>query len=399
MKKYIFIVIIAIILILGFLFFYQKTEAPNNESADINTENIEDTEDTETTETIVEEEPIVDKSSVTYNGWLHTNGSKLENEKNEVFQLRGVSSHGIEWFFDVINHKNLESLKNVWNTNVFRIAMYTDSNSQGYIFNPQENMDKVFNIIDTAIDLDMYVIVDWHILNDNNPQTHKEEAKVFFNEVSKKYADKPNVLYEICNEPNGNNVTWDRDIKPYAEEIIPIIRNNSENALVLVGTPDWSKKLDKAADNPLDFKNVVYTCHFYSGTHGKELRDTIDYCINKDIPVFVSECGLTDASGNGAVYFDKFNEWIEYLNTNSISWVYWSFCNKDESSAILLPSYVSVSDLESSNNTTDTGLNSTSDGSSENSNTTDYVEQNLDFNDYLSNSGTFIKGVFQSYVK
>ncbi len=399
MKKYIFIVIIAIILILGFLFFYQKTEAPNNESADINTENIEDTEDTETTETIVEEEPIVDKSSVTYNGWLHTNGSKLENEKNEVFQLRGVSSHGIEWFFDVINHKNLESLKNDWNTNVFRIAMYTDSNSQGYIFNPQENLDKVFNIIDTAIDIDMYVIVDWHILNDNNPQTHKEEAKVFFNEVSKKYADKPNVLYEICNEPNGNNVTWDRDIKPYAEEIIPIIRNNSENSLVLVGTPDWSKKLDKAADNPLDFKNVVYTCHFYSGTHGKELRDTIDYCINKDIPVFVSECGLTDASGNGAVYFDKFNEWIEYLNTNSISWVYWSFCNKDESSAILLPSYVSVSDLESSNNTTDTGLNSTSDGSSENSNTTDYVEQNLDFNDYLTNSGTFIKGVFQSYVK
>ena len=395
MKKYIFIVIIAIILILGFLFFYQKTEAPNNESADINTENIEDTEDTETTETIVEEEPIVDKSSVTYNGWLHTNGSKLENEKNEVFQLRGVSSHGIEWFFDVINHKNLESLKNDWNTNVFRIAMYTDSNSQGYIFNPQENLDKVFNIID----IDMYVIVDWHILNDNNPQTHKEEAKVFFNEVSKKYADKPNVLYEICNEPNGNNVTWDRDIKPYAEEIIPIIRNNSENSLVLVGTPDWSKKLDKAADNPLDFKNVVYTCHFYSGTHGKELRDTIDYCINKDIPVFVSECGLTDASGNGAVYFDKFNEWIEYLNTNSISWVYWSFCNKDESSAILLPSYVSVSDLESSNNTTDTGLNSTSDGSSENSNTTDYVEQNLDFNDYLTNSGTFIKGVFQSYVK
>ena len=35
----------------------------------------------------------------------------------------------------------------------------------------------------------MYVIIDWHILSDNNPQTYKKESIEFFNEISKKYKD------------------------------------------------------------------------------------------------------------------------------------------------------------------------------------------------------------------
>ena len=71
----------------------------------------------------------------------------------------------------------------------------------------------------------MYVIVDWHILSDNNPQINKEESKRFFNEISSKLSGYNNVIYEICNEPNGGT-TW-ADIKSYALEIIPIIRQVS----------------------------------------------------------------------------------------------------------------------------------------------------------------------------
>ena len=95
----------------------------------------------------------------------------------------------------------------------------------GYISDKENIKNKVIEIADNVIDLDMYVIIDWHILMDNNPNTHKEEAKEFFREMSTLYADTPNVIYEICNEPNGNSVTWDKSIKPYAEEIIPIIRH------------------------------------------------------------------------------------------------------------------------------------------------------------------------------
>lgn len=337
----------------------------NNNKKDTNEEKTKK-DDNVSNDTNSQSENVINKSSVKYNGWLKTNGSKLQNEKGENIQLRGISSHGICWFSDLITYNNLKELKENWNINVFRLAMYTDSNGQGYISNPSENKDKVCKIVDMAIDLDMYVIVDWHILSDNNPQIHKEEAKKFFDVMSKKYATTPNVIYEICNEPNGNDVTWDNSVKPYADEIIPIIRNNSSKSLIIVGTPFWCQHLDKAADNPLQFNNIVYSCHFYSGSHGEELRRKIDYCISKNIPVFVSECGLTDASGNGNVYFDKFQEWINYLNNNNISWLYWSFSNKNESSAILNSSY------------------------SPNAG-------NSDLNNYLTDSGQFIKNVFKSY--
>lgn len=304
-----------------------------------------------------------DKNSVTYNGWLHTNNTVLVNEKGETIQLRGVSSHGIEWFSDLITYENLKTLKNDWNTNIFRIAMYTDSNNTGYIFSQDQTKQKVCNIIDNAIDLDMYVIVDWHILSDNNPQKYKEQSKAFFDYISNKYANNPNVIYEICNEPNGADVTWIKDIKPYAEEVIPVIRKNSEKSLIIVGTADWSKGITDCVSSPLNFDNIVYTLHFYSGTHKQDLRDKIDYCLQNNIPIFVSECGLTDASGDGARYFDEFITWINYLNDKKISWLYWSLSNKNEGSAILLPEY----------------------------------RPSENINDYLTESGKFIKEIFMEH--
>lgn len=289
-----------------------------------------------------------DKSSVSYNGWLHTKDYSLMNDKNNPIQLRGLSSHGIDWYPDSLTYSNIQTLKNDWHINTFRIAMYTDSNNSGYIYSSEKNFNKVCEIIDWCIDLDIYVIVDWHILNDNNPLQHQEESKQFFDLISKKYSKYPNVIYEICNEPNGNNVTWQNSIKPYAETIIPIIRKNSPESLIIVGTPDWCKKINQVADSPLEYKNILYSCHFYSGSHGYELREKIDYCINKNIPIFISECGATDASGNGNLYINEFSNWINYLNKNNISWIYWSFSEKQESSAILK----STNDL---NNLTESG--------------------------------------------
>ena len=85
----------------------------------------------------------------------------------------------------------------------------------------------------------MYVIIDWHILHDLDPNVYKEDAKDFFNEMSAKYADYDNVIYEICNEPNGGT-NWN-SVKNYANEIIPVIRANDSDAIIIVGTPNWSQ--------------------------------------------------------------------------------------------------------------------------------------------------------------
>ena len=179
----------------------------------------------------------------------------------------------------------------------------------------------------------MYVIIDWHILNDSNPQTNKAEAKAFFEEMSKKYKNYDNVLYEICNEPNGG-ASWDGDIKPYAEEIIPIIRNNSPDSVIIVGTPTWSQDIDKAAANPLKEKNVLYALHFYAATHTDWLRQRLTDCYNKGLPVFVSEFGTCDASGNGSNDFNQSKQWLSLLDKYGISYCNWNLANKNESSSV-----------------------------------------------------------------
>lgn len=274
------------------------------------------------------EKKIEKNNYVSYNGNLKVNDVNLVNQYDEIVQLRGISTHGLQWYSKFANIEVMKKLKN-WGVNVFRIAMYTEEN--GYIAN-NSLKEKVKEIVEYAKELDMYVIIDWHILSDNNPNIHKEEAKKFFEEMSSYYKNTPNIIFEICNEPNGNT-KWE-DIKNYAEEIIPIIRKNSNN-VIIVGTPTWSQDVDLVTK--LDDKNTMYALHFYSGTHKKNLRDKVDKALANKIPIFVSEFGVSDASGNGGVYLDEAKVWLDYLNNKKISWINWSLSDKNESSALLLP--------------------------------------------------------------
>lgn len=281
----------------------------------------------------VEPEPPVDVVSggVSDNGWLSVNGTKLVNEKKEVVMLRGMSSHGIQWFPQFANKHSIKTTRDS-GANVFRVAMYTAEN--GYISN-NNLKNTVFKAVDEAIALDMYVIIDWHILSDRDPNTYVNQAKTFFEEASKRYKDKPNVLYEICNEPNGGDVTWTGKIKPYAEKVIPVIRKNSPDSVVLVGTGTWSQDVDAVSKSPLSYKNVMYSLHFYSGTHKAELRNKATTALKAGTPLFVTEWGTSSASGDGGPYLDEAKTWIDFLEKNNISWVNWSLCNKGEVSAAL----------------------------------------------------------------
>ena len=272
--------------------------------------------------------------SASDNGFLKVSGTSLQNANGKKIELKGVSSHGIQWSsYDDLSKNTLLYLKEVWGINVFRIAMYTAEN--GYVGNSEEIKQRAIRLIEDAIDLDIYVIIDWHILSDNNPNMHIEEAKKFFEEISILYKDCPNVIYEICNEPNGNNVTWEDDIKPYTETIIPIIRKNSPKSVIIVGTPNWCGKLKPVIESPLDYENILYAVHFYAGTHGVNLKNDIEKALDSGLPIFVSEWGTTDATGAGEIYSKESKEWIEFLEENNISWVNWSFSSIDNSSSII----------------------------------------------------------------
>ncbi len=284
-----------------------------------------------------------DPHGVRHNGWLSVDSSNIVNEHNEVFQMRGISSHGIQWFGDLYNYENLKYLKEQWGINVFRVAMYTDSDIDGYVSHP-ELYERATQIIDDCVELDMYVIIDWHILNDSDPRIHQNEAREFFERISQQYQNTPNVIYEICNEPNGET-KWE-DVKQYANEIIPVIRNNSPKSLIVVGSPNWSRDLSSIALAPLDFSNIAYALHFYSGVDNQTLRTKIDNFREKGFAVFVTECGATNETGDGKLFADAFKRWTDYLDEKQISWLFWSFSNKEETSSIVQPDFENGQEID-----------------------------------------------------
>lgn len=270
---------------------------------------------------------------VAQHGQLHLSGVNLVDKSGAPMQLRGMSSHGLQWFGQYVNDSSIKWLRDDWNANVIRAAMYTADG--GYISNPAIK-DKVIETIDAAIKLGVYVIVDWHVLADNDPNIYKSNAIDFFKDIASRYGNTPNVIYEIANEPNGY-ANWNQHIRPYAVDVINAIRSIDPDNVVIVGTGTWSQDIQDAADNRLSDRNVMYTLHFYAGTHGQYLRDRVDYARSKNAAIFVTEWGTSEASGDGGVYDSQTRTWISFLNQRGISWVNWSLCDKTEASAALAP--------------------------------------------------------------
>lgn len=122
------------------------------------------------------------------------------------------------------------------------------------------------------------MIIDWHILNDGNPKSHLSQAKSFFATMSKKYSKQKNVIYEICNEPNG--CSWST-IRSYAVSVIKTIRKYDKNAVI------------------------------------------------------VTEFGMSAASGGGGISTSSTGKWLTRLNKYNISYFCWSLSNKNESCSLL----------------------------------------------------------------
>ena len=221
---------------------------------------------------------------VAEHGQLSVKDGRLYNSKGQTIQLRGISSHGLHWYGHLANYDSMKWLVDNWKINVFRAAMYTDEG--GYLSN-RSVKNKVKEIVDAAKELGIYVIIDWHILRDRDPNWNKGEAIAFFKEMAALYKDIPNVIYEIANEPN-NGVNWLGSIRPYAQEVIREIRAIDPYNLVIVGTGTWSQDIHEVIGNTINERNVMYVVHFYAGSHGRSLRDRISAALANNVGVFIN---------------------------------------------------------------------------------------------------------------
>ena len=265
---------------------------------------------------------------------MQVSGGVLVDAKERPVALRGMSTHGLGWYPRYPNAGAMKTLKQ-YGANVIRLAMYTETSS-GYLEEPR-NLDFVYIGIENAIAENLYVIVDWHILSDGNPLTHMEEAIAFFSEISERYGQTPNILYEICNEPTGDT-TWE-DIAAYAAMVIPAIRKNAPEAVVLVGTPNYSSRLRDAMASPLPFSNLLYSCHKYIDV-SPEAEDSQEYWLQKAVetgfPIFVTEWGINGSEGENMDLANA-RQFVKFLNENQISWCGWALSNAEEIHGTISP--------------------------------------------------------------
>jgi endoglucanase len=274
-------------------------------------------------------------SPVAANGRLHVCGVKLCNQRGVAVQLRGMSSHGLQFFPNCLNRDSLSALRNDWKADVIRIAMYVQEG--GLETDPAGFTRKVNTVVDTATALGLYAIVDFHILTPGDPNANLARARTFFASVAGTHRNQANVIYEIANEPNG--VSW-AAIKRYAGQVIPVIRAAAPDSVVLVGTRGFSSLgLTDGADeteivnDPVAFKNVMYTFHFYAASHQADRRAVVARAA-KRLPLFVSEFGTQTFTGDGANDLSSATAWLDLLRSNKISYAMWSFSDGGQTSSV-----------------------------------------------------------------
>jgi len=278
--------------------------------------------------------PPTGTTPLAINGQLHVCGTNLCNQYNKPIQLRGVSTHGLQWFPSCYNTTSLDTLANDWKADVLRIAMYV--NEDGYVTNPSAFTAKVNDLVDQAEARGMYAIIDFHTLTPGDPNVNLDNAKTFFKNVATRNANKKNVIYEIANEPNG--VSWDQ-IRTYANQVIPVVRAADSDAVVIVGTRGWSSlgvsngsSSAEIVANPVNFPNIMYTFHFYAASHTDTYRNEVRNAATK-LPLFVTEWGTTSATGGGTVDIQSSTAWLDLLDSLKISHVNWTYSDANESSA------------------------------------------------------------------
>ena len=260
-------------------------------------------------------------------GQLKVQGTKLLDEKGNAVALHGMSFGWSCFHPRFYTAGSVAWLHKDWNCNVVRAAMGIEPKA-GYKEDPVTAAKNINTVVDAAIEEGIYVIIDWHSHNIN-----LKEALVFFDEMAKKYTGHPNIIYELYNEPDYE--TWP-EVKEYAEKIIAVIRKHDSKNIILVGSPRWDQDIMLPANDPIKgYNNLMYTMHFYAGTHKQWLRNRTDSAMQKGLPIFVSESAGMEASGDGPIDDVEWKKFIDWMDERGLSWITWSVSDKNESCSVL----------------------------------------------------------------
>ena len=262
---------------------------------------------------------------VSENGLLQTSGNKIINKDGKQVAFKGMSLFWSQWYGQFYNAQDIQWLVSDWKVQIIRAAMGVQS---GGYNTDRSQWNLIQTVVDACIENGIYVIIDWHI----GPDPPLEPlAKEFWNMAATKYKNVPNVLFEIYNEPGPD---WGF-VKAYHVNISGVIRDTGANNIIILGTCNWSQDVDVAANDRVPGDNLAYTLHFYAATHKQSLRDKAETALAAGIPLWITEWGTCEASGDGALDLNEAKTWLDWASQKGITTTNWGVYDKNESCASL----------------------------------------------------------------
>ena len=263
-------------------------------------------------------------------GQLHISGSKILDKNNHEVLLHGASIPTIISLTDenpsrdgITNLNSLHTLRN-WGANVVRLFAAADNHySPAFIGNEDAFTIQYKKIIDMAIQSDMYIVVNWDGAR-NNGSSFTPEAVDFFTRISSAYPNDPHIIYEIWNEPEDSN-DW-TDVHNHANAVIPAIRANSPNAVVLVGTPGWDYHALYTEGHELSYSNIMYVFHMYMNSMRGSTVERLIQQVEAGVPIIVTEWGCMSIERDTRLVYDELAEaFAKALDKHKISNLLFSF--------------------------------------------------------------------------
>lgn len=266
--------------------------------------------------------------------WLHVDGRHIKDADGTVVVLSGVSIPDPE----VINdHRWEQTAINVidnavqnFHSTVIRVPVLADPDSgegtSGFFSDPDAYIETHLDpVVSRAIELGVYVIIDLHLVSDYSAAQRDDDVIPFWDRVASQYADIPNIIFEIYNEPI-NPDDWGTWLNTMAQPVVDHIRTLAPNNLIIVGGPRWTQNMSGAATRPVAGNNIVYAAHVYP-EHPPESWDENFGAVAANHPLFVTEWGYVlggspPTDGTTSSFGIPFLQWMQ---EKGASWTAFAF--------------------------------------------------------------------------
>ncbi len=180
-------------------------------------------------------------------------------------------------------------------------------------------VDKVLKpAVDYATSKNLYVIIDYHQIDNATSGTSAADAKTFWADIAPRFAGASNVLYEPFNEPIDTNVPWSA-LKPVVQQLIDTIRTGAPKNIIIVPSNIWDQRPGDAASDPPTGTNLMYTAHVYATNWSPTFQQQVATATAK-APVFISEWGFANSDPTASTFGPSFQTTID---ADGASWTAW----------------------------------------------------------------------------